>query len=577
MTESPRAGVVATKAVNQYRKRDAFAYLGLRQLLKGTVSRSDEWATKIAVDQVTRRSAHSYFISEHFKERDASGENKFRKIVVPGPIEILAESALLTACAGRREFVPHEAVFTYHLAAPLDRSGIYRNYMDGLRARHQAIELACNNAPGSTVRFLDIKRFYPSIKTDDVKRAWREYSTVLSRDYQVLGEKLIDDHHSLSVDGSRGLLTGPMFSHFAANLVMREIDEWASSQLGVKYLRYVDDITLVGERSLVASATMALTERLRLLELELHDENSSKTIEVKASEWMVGRSDFEHDLGDLTWGRLVGHIKTYLTLHPDKSQDLASALAANGSRLPVLDYAAATREARHAESFASRARRAFFRTISSSLTVSAIVEETHLLKIKMEDELRPLLDQLPNSTGFFRKRLIPKLRFRIGRLAYLSESRVLKSFAEASAGVDELVLQREVIEATVTGSLKSLIAMGANAVQAASQPLVAGNAKVSLVVEGMTPVELQGVAVAVLNGVRLANDVTASDQGILDLSRGVGVGALKRSDSRFISEVALLAGKEGGHHDLLSAAFDEDEQLVLDAVERFEESAPRLA
>lgn len=576
MTDRGRPGVIATKAVNQYRQRDAFAYLGLRQLLKGAVARADDWANQIAVDQVIRRSAPSYFISDHFKERDGAGKDHFRKIVVPGPLEILAEVSLLTACAGRSELEPHNSVFTYRLSDQTDRSGVYRNYMEGLRARHRAIELACSNRPSSIVRFLDLKKFYPSIRSDDIKAAWRKHAKVLSGNHQILGERIIEDHAKLSIDGSRGLLTGPMFSHFIANLVMRDFDEWASEELGVRYFRYVDDITLVGERSEVDSATRRLEEKLKSLELKMHDENSAKTMEVDALTWLDGKSDFEHNFGDLTWGRFISDIKTFLTLNPDKAESLAGTLADVGARLPVLNYSIAIREARYAESFYARAKRALFRVTASALTVDKIAEAARQLRRKMESELQPMLDELPGAKGFARKRLIPKLRFRIGRLAYLSDEPVLESFADASSGVEELVMQREVIKATVTGDLSHILGMGVNAVQAAVQPLTVGERHVFLSADELTSVELQGAAVAALNGVFLSGEQgNVSDMGILDLSRGVRIKELKRSSYAFISEVAYLAGSEGGHADLLSTAFDEDERLTFDAVERFEESAPR--
>jgi hypothetical protein len=368
-----------------------------------------------------------------------------------------------------------------------------------------------------------------------------------------------------------------MFSHFIANLVMRDFDEWASKDLGVRYFRYVDDITLVGDRSDVAAATSKLAERLKVLALTLHDENSAKTMEVDAMTWLDGKSDFEHDFGNLTWGRFVSDIKSFLTLNPDKSERLAHALAEAGARLPVLDYSMAVREARHAESFYDRAKRAVFRVTTAALTVDSIADAGRRLRSKMESELQPLLNQLPGATGFARKRLIPKLRFRIGRLAYLSEEPVLESFTDAASGVEELVLQREVIKATVTGDLRHLVAMGANAMQAAVQPLTVGGHKISLIADPLTSVELQAVAVAALNGVTISGKhVQASDEGILDLSRGVRIGELKKSGQSFISEVAFLTGSDGGHLDLLSGAFDEDERLTFDAVERFEESAPRV-
>lgn len=577
MADMTRPGIIATKAVNQYRTRDSFAHFGLRQLLKSSVSRSDEWAKVIAVDQVIRRQESSYFVSEHFKDTDEQGINRFRKIVIPGPIELLAEAALLTECASHREFESHPSVFTYHLSNPSDRSGLFKHYMEGLKERHKEIERTLLARPHSVIRFLDLAKFYPSIRSKDVLAAWSKYSNVLALDYQLLGERLIKDHSNFAVDGSRGLLTGPMFSHFAANLVMREIDDWASSELGVRYMRYVDDIALIGDKQDVASATRKLAERLKSLELTMHDEASPKTIEVTAAEWLSGKSDFEHGFGDLTWGGFVSDVKSFLTLHPEKSSDLASSLANDGARFPVFSYASAVREAKYAESFYSRAKRVVFRSRAGSLTVDSLSDSSRKLRLAMESEVLPMLDQLPAATGFSRKRLVPKLRFRIGRLAYLSEHSMLQRFWEASVGVQELTLQREVVNATVTRDMSRVLALGPNAAQAAAQPLAASEGHIKLSDQNLGGVELQGAAAAVLSGLSIFDSCPSPvDGGILDLSRGVGVKQLKKSSSNFISEIAYLAGQDGSNDALISEAFDRDERLIFDAVERFEESAPRL-
>jgi hypothetical protein len=38
-----RPGILAVRAVNQYRRREVFAYLGLRYYLENTAARSDTW------------------------------------------------------------------------------------------------------------------------------------------------------------------------------------------------------------------------------------------------------------------------------------------------------------------------------------------------------------------------------------------------------------------------------------------------------------------------------------------------------------------------------------------------------
>ena len=51
---SSRYGVLATRALNQYRRRDVVAYLGLRYYLENTAASTDLWATDVAVDLAIR-------------------------------------------------------------------------------------------------------------------------------------------------------------------------------------------------------------------------------------------------------------------------------------------------------------------------------------------------------------------------------------------------------------------------------------------------------------------------------------------------------------------------------------------
>lgn len=114
----PAPGTLAVRAVNQYRRRDIVSYLGLRLYLDNTCTVRDRWAREVASRLVLDDPCPRYHESFHFKEVKAdTGEPEYRRLCLPTPNEIVAETALLAECAdtGGR-FVAPSCVYSYELA-----------------------------------------------------------------------------------------------------------------------------------------------------------------------------------------------------------------------------------------------------------------------------------------------------------------------------------------------------------------------------------------------------------------------------------------------------------------------------
>lgn len=78
-----RPGILAVRAVNQYRRRDVLTYLGLRYYLNNAAARTDQWAKQIAPDIVMTRTDSPYFHALHFKEITQNGKVEHRQIILP--------------------------------------------------------------------------------------------------------------------------------------------------------------------------------------------------------------------------------------------------------------------------------------------------------------------------------------------------------------------------------------------------------------------------------------------------------------------------------------------------------------
>lgn len=226
MTRS-RAGVFARRCVNQYRRRDVVPYLGLRYYLDNEAARSDVWATEVAVDLIQRRSNPVYFEALHFKDIDYAGLIGHRVMHLPGPNEALAEAVLLNECARiGGPFALPDQVFSYRIAQGSDTTGVFAHYLNGLRERNAEISLACHGDSDATVRVTDIKGFYSSVHETVAHGAWSQAcdATNIAPRFRLLGEKILKDYATTASTVGQGLLTGPMFSHFMANLVLGQVD-----------------------------------------------------------------------------------------------------------------------------------------------------------------------------------------------------------------------------------------------------------------------------------------------------------------------------------------------------------------
>lgn len=372
-----RPGVLSVRSANQYRHRDILTYLGLRYYLHNTAACTDHWAKQVATDLVLTRTNLPYFRALHFKEITPDGTVGHRPIFLPCANETLAEAALLDECANLPHFSNPECVFSYDLNRGSDRSGIFQQYMVGVRARHDAIAKACDDHPAGRVLYTDIKAFYPSISTDLALKAWQRHSDLagLAKRYRSLGEKIVNDYAAYGEQGHRGILTGPMFSHLLGNLVLRELDEECAEKLPAKYFRYVDDITLVGDRDAIAQSLDILHSRLDDLGLKLHEDASPKNFEVSAAEWLEGRDDFRESKRDISWPALIGDLKRFMLQHPEEREHLQQAFRNEGFRLPIHDYSGAIFESTWLERVCELAGNWWVRGKAQAVSIQSLLHQ----------------------------------------------------------------------------------------------------------------------------------------------------------------------------------------------------------
>lgn len=575
--KSSRPDILSVRAVNQYRRREIVSYLGLRYYLENKAAQTDLWARNISCDLVLSRTNRPYYQAAHFKERTNTGDIDHRDLFLPGANEALAEAALLDECARHPHvFQNPECVFSYALNSGKDRSGIFKHYIGGLKDRHDAIGAACDDVPNGVVRYTDIRRFYPSIDGTLAVNTWRHFceNAGLAARYRELGEKILSDYKEAS-NGSHGaILTGPMFSHLIANLVLRDIDNDLPPKLPARYIRYVDDIVLVGTQPAVVESFKILNGRLKDLGLELHDDSSPKTIEVPVSKWILGRDDFKYKGAPISWMTLIGDLKRYLLRDPDRRDEIRTVLQGEGFRLPVLDYTGAVYEATFAERLMEYAPMKWFIAKNQEVNIDTILCQARWLRNNCEERFRRGIDDFHDLDSFGRKRSIPKLRYNAGRLIYLATEDVLSDLVPAVESIPELFFHAKVMHAVVTQDLTNILNMGTNAAQAAAQPLRASGKEATISQTVLDETQEQALAVFLMNGVSIKHPDSQLG-GTSEILRFASLGAdmaMMKSNNPFMRELACLHGlsPQPRHPNLLEKVFDEDEHLTMDAIEQLQ-------
>ncbi|MGQ2940247.1 MULTISPECIES: RNA-directed DNA polymerase [Sphingomonadaceae] len=486
---------------------------------------------------------------------------------IPGASEALAEASLLAHCSPVWEKLRSAKVFSYHPTDNQNRKSYFDSYMIDLRRRQKEILLECNKIAEGVVAYIDIKSFYPSLSLDIAEQYWTQFCRNGSIDdhHAHIGRSLIRRYRECSITG--GLLVGPMFSHFLANLVLSHIDI-ESEYPQVSYFRYVDDITFVGPENAVRDAIEQTRRKLGELGLAMHPFDSPKTMVVPIHEWAESANDFVHADHSLAWMRLVGDIKKLILTNADIAKHIERDLAAEGFRLPIPDYAVAVREASSFEKIRQLGLWSWLKVQLGRISTNTVIHEARSLADRLSAETLNLLKHEADDSVFQRKRVVTKLRYRLGRLVYLATMEQLEEIADAAERWPELAFHRIIIEAIISGDCSPVLELGTNAAQATAQIFRANRSTARFSRSISTPVEVQGLAVFILNGVPVEAEVRSLDDPALNFARGPIDVDLMRQPSGLIQELACLHGIGPVRHaEILRSAFDVSEMIMLDALE----------
>ncbi|MBU2885168.1 RNA-directed DNA polymerase [Gilvimarinus agarilyticus] len=566
--------VLAVKALNQYRKRDIFPYLGLRYYLESSAGRKNRWIEEVCTRLTIDSSDFSYLRTYHFKEY-SDGIFFHRDIYLPSPNEILSEVALITELSKFESFKPKPYVYSYLFAKESDKVGVFQPYFNGFRERHKSIAKACWNIEGGVVLYTDIKKFYPSIEFSNALAAWEEACerSKISEMYRRLGRAILEKHRNVSSEDktSKGILTGPLFSHVIANILLDKIDSEMYEITKGSYWRYVDDVVIVGSCAEVTEWRVVLENKFLELGLELHA--GDKDFQVSCAEWMKGENDFEDSFGS-GWISLISNIKRFLLANPSKVKDLQEEFLKNNIRIPVVDYKNVAETSTYLQKFQDWRRKFRWATKAvKSITIDQLLLQARSCELEFSEKLNDFLSREELGSLYEQKRATPKLRYLAGRLLYLTSKENMASLYPKLEARPDLYLLAKTMEAVCTRNLSDIARMGVNATHAAAQLLRVENGVVVIDKNGPNSNVLhQSLAVLELNGID--HEFVSDESELRSLAQGENIAELMRSSNGFVRDLACLHGiLPSRHQETVDSSFDRDEDLALDVLNQLQNSS----
>lgn len=566
---------LAVKALNQYRKRDIIPYLGLRYYLESRCGRDSRWINEVSCKLFQDSEDTAYLKVFHFK--DFSDETfQHRDIYLPAPNEALSEIALITALSKYSEFHSKKYVYSYRFSNEGDDSGVFQSYFNGFKERHLSIALACKKIKFGQVFYTDIKKFYPSIKAKDALAVWERVCNQSGIDskYRTIGKKILKNHHKVCNrdDTGKGVLTGPLFSHVIANLLLDEIDIKMNDITNGHYWRYVDDVVFVGDQDEITTWRTELESCFSELGLELH--NGDKDFIVSCDEWLEGENDFENSL-DIGWVSLIADVKRFLLANPEQTNDLKACFEQNHIRIPVIDYSNAVKESSYLQRFQDWRKKYKWATKAvKKIDIDFLLKKAIECEKHYTLQINDILDKDFPETIYGKKRLTPKLRYLAGRLLYLLGEGDLINLSEKLNEIPDLFLISKTMKAVGTKDVTDILKMGVNATHITAQLLRAGSLEVIADPNYSIEDEIIEQSIAILNFNGIQCNINSKRSELNQLAQMDDIKALMNSKNAFTKEFACLHGAIlPKHQKTLDSGFDRNEELALDVLNQLQQSS----
>ena len=445
------------QALHHWRCYSIPTYLALRLFIDQIPkSGSSDFLIRYITEKIPLRKSGRYRIFSRFKERDPDGNIEYRDMYAASPSTALSEAYVLSILATIDELKANRKpyLYSYRLSSkPSSRS--FQYYYSGYKERNDKVSWWLGKDTQYMVIACDIKSFYPTV--DKMKAIIQLRDCVRASKVASFADLMESVSNQLIDNESPGVPIGPGLSHILANFSLESVDREMYKLLGMRYLRYVDDILLVLHKGEIESVKARLADALKKNGFEL---NPKKDDEISHDDWMSNVSDIDENPAGKKFNELVNTIKLLLWERPDRRDELSKFLRDKGIGFPVQRFAVdATYSGYHwyakfylgIKKYHQFIKEKKYATNEPLLTdISNLYGEFYKtasgIRITYDDS-HPVLKKLQEQT----------LRYYLNRLFYLTPYSDYKRLLDIIPESIEFYEYRLVLEALISKSVNELI------------------------------------------------------------------------------------------------------------------------
>jgi hypothetical protein len=570
------SSLLGLRALQATRRLHLPTYVATRFLLESVAGSADSsWAGTVLPRKYQARRTGRFYPIQKFKKVKEDGSPEYRDFFVPSPTTAITEALVLANMATSRAFMKPSNVYSYWWPNRQDCPYNFEHYVNGYKARNDAIKHYLEKNRDAVLIVSDIEKFYPNILRNRVTVRFNTMlrESAIAKDVQTTAYSLLE-HLFAGVPGGRGVATGPELSHVIGDLALGRVDEALAGRYGDAYFRYVDDIVLAVPPSEKESAIMLLTDLVANEELTIHRD---KTDVVSSDEWLEHGPHHAHRVEEYSFEALVFLLKVYLLRNPGAESALAERLKANGFAFPLERISWAGRRGSFVGRLSRLRRRGWWVAIRALVARERdVLEKAQAVRKQVRESLDRLLAANVPQGSTRRRWFVQRLRYLTNRAFYLMPANDLKFLVDPLSQWPEFVETVALLRMLLEGDVNEILTMPGPALLAGAGFLKQAGRKLPDIVQVPNPSQSTVDALAIL----LLFDVSRVDAAVIDTFGSDDKELLKfcagqvptsrvRDDFSYIDEIRCLQLPRTAQDNvsMIESRFSDQEGVVLDALD----------
>ena len=319
------------RALNSTRQGYWPTYIGLRLVASQLPPSSNSYLRRSIERRLLAGDEWIFRPFDYFKGMRAGAAHipDYRPCHAPGAFTALAESYILYRLAGAPAFLPHWRAFSYLWPKSNKTGASYAFFAEGYKRRNREIAAALD-APSAVAVVVDIRAFYPSADTTQLKNELRKRIRGPGGVPGPIGAAIESFYEQLLKIGPSGIPIGPSSGHVLGHLAMTGIDAELAAEYGARYFRYVDDIVIVCAREVVEVTQQKISSCIINNGFSL---NVDKSFTMSSEAWLVNVVQQDVAGGD-DFRQFARDLSIHLAFNPGKTNDIKEKLIDAGLSIP---------------------------------------------------------------------------------------------------------------------------------------------------------------------------------------------------------------------------------------------------